>query len=305
MEPQNVCVRCCEPLGAKSRFNHVYWGMAHRTCPVDAVWPPRFRPSIDPNEVMKQIYALVQYLAKISTGLPISQILPNRSFGSSPHRVAIERPVMSVASPPVAVREEKDELGVDSTVTPPDDAPAKEASFRSPTTTKKRPQRPSTTSQATPSPKAKEAKQGERNDAPVAQQQPADKPNLPPPPPPSPKSSTKGSRKKSDTTGIIVTNQNTMREYNLQKAMQAVKGDFVPVDTDNEYNQRRRMSQGHNLELAKWGSSTDDWKCENCGEVTRRGDAGPGNFKCWENWEQRRFDVCFDCFPVVLRTEIT
>jgi len=240
MAQQNVCVRCCEPLGeAQSRFNHMYWGMAHRKCLGDAVWPPQFRPSLDPNEVMRQIAALVAHLAKLSTGLPIPQILPHGALGSSPRRRVVESPVLSVATSP-------DELGVESTVKPPsEDAHATETLWSSPTP-RKRPQRPTHTPKATPSPKLKEAKHGEREEAeakhderdaaPVPQQQPAGKPN---PPPPSPKPSPKGSRKKSDSkpTGIPVTNQNTLREYNLQKAVQAAKGRFVTVDTDDQYNQ--------------------------------------------------------------------
>jgi len=71
--------------------------MAHRKCPGDAVWPPQFRPSLDP-EVMRQIAALVAHLARLSTGLPIPQILPHRALGSSPRRGAVERPVPSVAT---------------------------------------------------------------------------------------------------------------------------------------------------------------------------------------------------------------
>ena len=188
--------------------------MAHRKCPGDAVWPPQFRPSLDP-EVMRQIAALVAHLARLSTGLPIPQILPHRALGSSPRRGAVERPVPSVAT-------SSDDLGVESIVKPPsEDAHAATETLWSSPTPRKRPQRPTHTPKATPSPKLKEANHGEREEAeakhderdaaPVLQQQPADKPN-PPPPKPSPN----GSRKKSDSkpTGIPVTNQNTLREYN-------------------------------------------------------------------------------------------
>src|SRR6185369_1661388 len=157
---------------------------------------------------------------RLSTGLPIPQILPHRALGSSPRRGAVERPVPSVAT-------SSDDLGVESTAKPPsEDAHATETSWRSPTP-RKRAQRPMHTPKATPSPKLKEAKHGEREEAEakhdaVPQQQQADKPN---PPPPSPKPSPNGSRKKSDSepTGIPVTNQNTLREYNIQ----AAKGRFV------------------------------------------------------------------------------
>ena len=333
MAQPNVCVRCCEPLGdAQPRFNHVFWGMAHRKCSADAVWPPQFRPTLDPNEVMRQIAALVAHLAKISTGLPIPQILPNRSFGPSPRRSAVERPVLSVATPLVATplvatplvaaREEKDDLGVESLAKPPsEDAHAtEETTWRSPTP-RKRAQRPPPTPKATPSPKLKEAKHGEREEAeakhderdaaPVPQQQ-ADKPN---PPPPSPKPSPKGSRKKSDSkpTGIPVTNLNTLREYNLQKAVQAAKGRFVTVDTDNQYNQSRQGEGIHErqfgtwqccaVSLEKWMKSTGDWTCDNCQKISKRGDAGPEAYRSWDCWEDSvKFKICLDCLPVVLKT---
>ena len=236
MAQQNVCVRCCEPLEEdQARFNHLYWGMAHRKCSADAVWPPQFRPSLDPNEVMRQIAALVAHLAKISTGLPISQILPNRSFGAPPRRSVVERPGMSVATPPVVLetpvaREEKDELGVESLAnSPPEDARA-EARHQGRERSGPQPRQKPHLHPSSRRPNMA------TDEAPVQQQQTADKPN---PPPPSPKQSPKGSRKKSDSTstGINVTNLNTLREYNLQKAVQTAKGKFVTVDPDNKYLQ--------------------------------------------------------------------
>src|SRR6185436_4890646 len=81
---QNVCARCCKPLGtSQARWNQVFWGMAHRRCRADKVWPPKFRPSLDPNEILRQIHALSVHLGrlgalgKLADGLPIPQILPD------------------------------------------------------------------------------------------------------------------------------------------------------------------------------------------------------------------------------------
>jgi len=79
MQQQDVCARCAQPLAEdEARFNKVYWGMAHRRCRADAVWPPIFRPSLNPNEVMRQIFALCAHLGKLAAiGLPIPQFLPS------------------------------------------------------------------------------------------------------------------------------------------------------------------------------------------------------------------------------------
>ena len=42
MAQQDVCARCCKPLGlSEARFNKRFWGMAHVKCAAGKVWPPR------------------------------------------------------------------------------------------------------------------------------------------------------------------------------------------------------------------------------------------------------------------------
>ena len=75
-QPSDVCARCCKALApTQARWNQRYWGMAHRRCQAPAVWPPKFRPPMDPNEVMRQISALVSHLAQLTatSGLPLPQ----------------------------------------------------------------------------------------------------------------------------------------------------------------------------------------------------------------------------------------
>ena len=180
MEQQkDVCVRCCEPLElAEARFNRAYWGMAHRQCTSDAMWPPRFRPSLDPTEVMRQIAALCAHLAKISTGLTSGLPIPQILHRGPSSRAAVDRSSVLETSNSEEKHGQR-ELGVDSRRTSSDNAQAMEAQA---TPGRKRTQRPKSSPQATPSPKAKEARQGERTgDAQASEQHPV---SMPPPPSP-------------------------------------------------------------------------------------------------------------------------
>ena len=114
-----------------------------------------------------------------------------------------------------------------------------------------------------------------------------------------------------------MTNLNTLREYNLQKAVQAAKGKFVTVDLDNKYHQWHQKGVSDeerqfavwrccSLELVKWEKGTNNWTCEACQKVSQRGDATSGTYKCWyDGWGDHgeRTHVCLDCIPVVLKTQ--
>ena len=159
-QQQDVCVRCCEPLeSSDARFNRTYWGMAHQKCTSDAIWPPRFRPALDPNEVLRQIAALCAHLAKITigrgTGLPIPQILDR---GLSP-RAAVDRP-SALESSDFEEKHGQRDLPVYSRRASSDSARAMEARA---TPARKRTQRPKPSPKATPSPKSKQARQDERS----------------------------------------------------------------------------------------------------------------------------------------------
>ena len=77
-----VCARCLTPLDHfEARFNRAFWGMAHARCPDGAtpVWPPRFKPPLDPVAVMNQIWALLEHLGQMTMKrqtLPIAQARP-------------------------------------------------------------------------------------------------------------------------------------------------------------------------------------------------------------------------------------
>jgi len=183
MEHQkDVCVRCCEPLESEeARFNRVFWGMAHRKCTSDAMWPPRFRPLLDPNEVMRQIAALVAHLAKISTGRPSGLPIPQILHRGSASLTNVDRSSVLESS---SSEHGQRELGVESRWTSSNNAHAMEEQA---TPGRKRAQRPKSSPQATPSPKPKEARQGERTgDAQASEQHPVGMPPTPPPPPPPP-----------------------------------------------------------------------------------------------------------------------
>ena len=97
-QPNDVCARCCKALApTQARWNQRYWGMAHRRCQAPAVWPPKFRPPMDPNEVMRQISALVSHLAQLTatSGLPLPQPdlppqLANKTQSSQSQRMDLE-----------------------------------------------------------------------------------------------------------------------------------------------------------------------------------------------------------------------
>ena len=113
----NICARCCQSLDlAQARWNYVFWGMAHRKCTADAVWPPKFRPSLDPNEVLRQISALCAHLAKLSqlsgvpSELPIPQTLPFARLSETTQSAMTSSSPEIVGTEPT--REEKTEAAV-------------------------------------------------------------------------------------------------------------------------------------------------------------------------------------------------
>ena len=90
--------------------------MAHRKCTADAVWPPKFRPSLDPNEVLRQISALCAHLAKLSqlsgvpSELPIPQTLPFARLSETTQSAMTSSSPEIVGTEPT--REEKTEAAV-------------------------------------------------------------------------------------------------------------------------------------------------------------------------------------------------
>ena len=211
--------------------------MAHRKCAAAAVWPPTFRPSLDPNEVMKHISALCAHLAKLSSGFPIPQILPNESQ----EMVQSEKPF---SSPPTQLeREEKTQGAVQ----------------------KKRVTPPLKTPKATPSPAAKQA----RHEKSQASQPRGRKPSK--------KTSNKEKEKEIEEVTVPMTNPNTWREFNLQTLVRQgggktdvrEKGQWRE-DLGHKVVQFAQ-SDYHECELflVEWGS-WDKYVCHHCEEVITR-----------------------------------
>ena len=161
-ETKNVCARCCLPLTLKqARWNYVFWGMAHKRCRAKAVWPPVFRPDLDPNEILRQVYALCAHLAKMASGMPLPQILPHKA---SPIPVGDEGVEL------VSSREEREEKFSSPRNTPPssdDEQPTQTPSKQRPRMPYERRRKkraaPQPSPHATPSPKPKDMRLAEKD----------------------------------------------------------------------------------------------------------------------------------------------
>ena len=208
---------------------------------VEKVWPPRFRPSLDPNEVMHQIQVLCGHLAKLSGGFSIPQILPE--VASSKLARSPLRPVGTGKTH----EEVKDERTLESTRLDSGDSSSDEKtqettqldSFQAsgsdedvqPTPksrtrqAQKRKEPPKPTPNATPSPKPKVTRKAQQKVAkPI---QPKVKPQQPQP--------THVATKGAPTAG----SGPRMRDLDLQKAVRKAKGRFVVEDRENRYKQFR------------------------------------------------------------------
>lgn len=273
----NVCVRCLQPLNdSDSRFNYVFWGMAHKRCAAEKVWPPRFRPPQDPNEVLKQIFALCSLFAKLSAGYIPPTILPD---------------VVRVAAPPVAVRA----------------APREEKETRSEfrpslTPARKRRTAPPKSPKATPSPKAKDAKQDEIGiKAPTGRQRLSEKQSS--------QKKERRSRKKSEgPTPLPPSNQqSSMREYDLSRRVRAGGGQSKMED-DQQYRTELADGVTQYLEvdgepertLETW-QDRSDYQCERCGEARSR--PATAQADSYRSWVTGVVEICLRCVPVALRVQ--
>jgi hypothetical protein len=251
-------------------------------------------------------------LAQLGTptmGLPIPQVLQEASLTPSstalvaePTLVAIEVPQTEEKEEPVATLQ----LGMGS---PPARTPLRRHSDAQTRKSAKRREPPTPSPRATPSPKPKEAKQTQQELQAAAAT----------PPPPSPKPA-RASRKKSDSQATVlpVTNKNTLREYNLQKAVRDAGGKIVVDDDDELHDQWREEDEdgecqywssvgGRLFVLRTWENETADWSCMRCRKVKKRGDAPFEQPRSWELCDGRDHKVweeCVACTPVVLRTKI-
>jgi hypothetical protein len=318
----NVCARCCQPMVdlTQARFNRVFWGMAHKKCTEAKVWPPAFRPSLDPNEVMRQISALCTHLAKLSTGLPIPQIIPNPAGATQPMSPPSPRPVQQEVS-----REEKTSAAAVTSMGG-----------------NKRRQHPPATPKATPPPRPKEARQDGTPDAisqarrqsTISQQQSVSD-NQPQPATPVPSNNQQPftSDNKQQTTNhkpqttnrgrrdsLTLTNQNTLREYKLQIKVRDMGGKTHVQDSAQQWGNQRRTKNAYGEEI-QWASVPDhecsvvaldlwhhwkDFDCVRCKKKwLRPQDAQPDAIRGWScDGCRTGFDICMECVPVVLRTEI-
>jgi hypothetical protein len=109
----------------------------------------------------------------------------------------------------------------------------------------------------------------------------------------------------------VVKNQSTMREYSLQRVVQAAqRGTFIVDDKYHTLQQHRRMGnqyslavQGHGkcggVQLVRWKEDQQQFTCSRCKERSRRGEED-----MYRSWYCQSHDVdfCMTCTPVVLRT---
>jgi hypothetical protein len=257
---------------------------------------------------LKQINALCKHLAKLGSGtveLPIPQFLP---VAAQVQRVAPPSP----RSSPVGR-----------------DTP-REEKFEAQTPAKKRRDPPAATPNATPSPQAKDARQGMSPSRNNAQQHTTTK-----------KAIIKNATTRNATTqhaaiqGKSRTNtENTitestitqnkpirrmstnhaMREYDLQIAVKAVKGKIVveeEVETQIRVIEDNKEFQLANVEdhecklvLCKWDNlRVDEVDCNRCKAQLRREEAPNPTALCFWTCEEHDFGVCLSCLHVVLRTE--
>jgi hypothetical protein len=273
-QPKDVCARCCRPLAlSQARWNQRYWGMAHRRCQAPAVWPPRFRPPMDPNEVMRQISALVSHLAQLTAkdALPLPQSI------SSPQHADETNSTPSLDLGMADSDEEDKHSEVVVTITPQKPQPTTKALPRTPLTP--------------PSPKR--AKQQSQSRTWTA--------------------TTDNVNTQNETTqNVLTTPSNTREHYNLQQAVKAVGGKFVmqeEIDTQfrcSATGSQRATVDGESVCLCKWQHTRGfkQYKCRKCSRLVRRGDAGPESLACWRSYDVDDFFVCLQCLPVVIRTPV-
>ena len=269
MEPQqqqDVCARCAQPLAEdEARFNKVYWGMAHRRCRADAVWPPIFRPSLNPNEVMRQIFALCAHLGKLAAiGLPIPQFLPS-------HQQTAPTP----QPPPQPQRMDADGDAKDTG----DVVPVQ------PTTNN---QQPPTQQQPTPTPSKKktETEQTHEKESPTAKPQVL------------PVINNNTMREYDLQQQVKAVGGRTLVQDSRSLYRQfrsTVHGKQVQFTEAPEHTSCR-------LSIYTWGErGVQDIRCLRCGKQSRRGELRPDSICDW-HCNEHGIDVCFQCIPVVLRT---
>jgi hypothetical protein len=271
----------------QARFNYFFWGMAHKECSAKAVLPPTFRPSLDPNEVLKQITALCAHLAKLSGGFPIPQILPG---------AAREAPPL----PMQAEREEKTQAAASGMVMDED-------------TQRKRATPPPPTPNTTASPMAKQPRKDEVVQA---------RKRYPRPPRRMMMQKVDPYGSDQDEDAVKMTNTNTWREFTLQEHVKKGGGKAQMHGTkgsqwrrvEGEFPQSRELqmarSQYHKCELVlmEWKKSAK-FVCHNCEETYEKPvDASEDAKKAWicdkDECEDDGFTACLKCVPVILRTEI-
>jgi len=262
-QPKDVCARCCRPLApSQARWNQRYWGMAHRRCRAPAVWPPRFRPPMDPNEVMRQISALVSHLAQLTAkdALPLPQSIPSPQHADETD--ATPRLDLSFADSD----EEDKHSEVVATITPQKPQP----------TTKTLPRTPLTP----PSPKrAKKQSQSRTLTA-----------------------TTDNVNTQNKTTHNVLTNPFNIQDDNLQQAVKAAGGKVdLKVETGTG-TQRAEIDGEHVTLIAWHHTVKKQFKCRKCSRLVRRGGAGPDSLAGWESYDVDDFSVCLGCLPVVIRT---
>ena len=255
--------------------------MAHVKCAAGKVWPPAFRPALDPNEVLRQIHALLAHFAQLSSGLPIPQVLPvvlQQVVPPSPQPEAMEWSEEKHEEP-VAVTE-SEQPPTNNQQQPTSNQPTKLTNNQPPTT-------------------KKTSKKGEKKSKPIE------------------KNEVTATNQNKPTENVFpLTNQNTMREYSLQQDIKAVGGKTILLqDNTSKFHQFRCRYQGIErqfthvqehaecpLKLDTWQqASNQDVRCRRCGKTRSKRGARPNSFRSWR-CHTHDYDICFTCDPVVLRT---
>ena len=316
--------------------------MAHKKCPMQKAWPPRFRPTLDPNEVIRQINALCAHLGKLgfsSGGLPVPQRLPPQAGArptppssprhTSPRQVHIEKETTVATTRRDSAEESPRSSPSCSDGDGDDDDRGPGVLSRRAKATPKR-QRPQATPLTTPSPQPKDARladEEQKAEVPMptpmpTKPQPQEKPfriNLTPHDQfPKPTLNTKTGRKNSRSRPselVQVNNVFEMREYNLQEEVRAAGGRTVTEDRKNKYEQVRALVEGEPSQSTKAVSQHDHcrlyltrWRARDpdtvCNLCRIRRSQGPYNPGKLRTWTclEHEYEVCLRCIPVVLKT---
>ena len=226
--------------------------MAHKKCPAPKVWPPKFRPALDPNEVMRQIFALCSHLAKMAGGAPIPHLADASTSLPIPQ-------VLPQPTTPTLPQPSKRALPTTPTMTPPSNRPQESKT-----------QEESIIVKHTTNNNSK----GKKNDSKKKNDSEKNKPT---------------ENKPANQNKTLLMNQ---RELTLQKAVHAAGGTTQLLDERDEYEQIRHIVCGveyqmtwapehdHRMALCPWEDYLQ-MRCHRCRKQMERGKQADSSLCSW------------------------